>query len=281
MKVKVEIDNVYQYYQKNSVRTRVLEEINLQVKEGEFIALLGPTGCGKSTLIYLIAGLTQPAQGVVRVNGLPVKSPSHDRVVMFQEAALFPWLSVIGNVEFGLKMAGVPAEERKHKAMQYLKMVHLSSFRNAYPHELSGGMRQRTALARSLVMDPELLLMDEPFAALDAQTRYMLQVELEGIWRKTGKTIILVTHNVREATFLADRVFEISARPGRIKNEYKISVPRPRREGDPALVMIQNKIMKSLQFEIEKVAQEEIGVDYPYPKPSEVSPVSKDLGGRI
>ena len=200
---------------------------------------------------------------------------------MFQDSALFPWLTVLGNVEFGLKAAGMPAKERREKALEYLKLVHLGRFIHVYPHELSGGMRQRVALARSLVMDPEILLMDEPFAALDAQTRNLLQVELESIWRRTKKTIVLVTHNVREATFLADRVYQISARPGRITQEYEVQVPRPRHEQDPALLMIQARIMQSLKDEIQKVTQEELDVNYHVSKTGALTPVGRDLGSNI
>jgi NitT/TauT family transport system ATP-binding protein len=279
--MKVELESVQKTYGQNGQTFPVLEDININVKEGEFIALIGPTGCGKSTLIYLVAGLMKANRGNVRVDGTDVIGPSHNRVVMFQESALFPWLSVLGNVEFGLKIAGVGTKERREKALKYLKLVHLSRFVHSYPHELSGGMRQRVALARSLVMEPQILLMDEPFAALDAQTRNLLQVELEAIWIKTKKTIILVTHNVREATFLADRVLELSARPGRIKGEYPIRVPRPRREGDPALVMIQNEIMRSLKVEIEKVAQSEIDVNYHVSKRGTLKQANRNLGSNI
>lgn len=279
--MNVELKNVYKFFGANSKKVTALENINLQVNKGEFIALLGPTGCGKSTLIYLIAGLRKAEQGQVLVDGKPVLGPGHDRVVMFQDSALFPWMNVLDNVEFGLKISGMKPKERREKALEYLRMVHLSRFVHAYPHELSGGMKQRVALARSLVMDPQILLMDEPFAALDAQTRNLLQTELEEIWRRTKKTIILVTHNVREATFLADRVYQLSARPGKISKEYQINVPRPRLEGDPALVMIQNKIMNSLKSEIEKVAQEEMDTNYHVSKSGSLTPVNKDLGSNI
>ena len=202
-------------------------------------------------------------------------------VVIFQEAALFPWLSVIENVEFGLRIAGVAKVERRERALEALKMVHLSRFVNAHPHELSGGMKQRAAIARALVMDPKILLMDEPFAALDAQTREMLQVELQDIWQKTRKTVLFVTHNVREATFLSDRVFEMTARPGMIKHEYPIHIPRPRREQDPSLLSVQTKIMSSLKAEIEKVAQQELDLDYRVSEAGLLISADKNVGSNI
>jgi len=279
--MKVELKGVHKFFGDNGGNRAALEDIDLKVQDGEMVVLLGPTGCGKSTLIHLIAGLQKPERGTVRVDGKDVPGPSQERVVMFQDSALFPWMNVLQNVEFGLRMVGTGPDERRERAMKYLKIVHLSRFVKAFPHELSGGMRQRVALARALVINPQILLMDEPFAALDAQTRNLLLIELEDIWRKTKKTIILVTHNVREATFLADRVYEMSAPPGRIIGEYPIKVPRPRREGDPALVMIQNKIMQSLKSEIEKVAQQEIDVGYDVSTRGAVGSADKDIGRNI
>ncbi len=184
-------------------------------------------------------------------------------------------------MEFGLKIAGVSPGERRAKALEAIKMVHLSRFVNAQPHQLSGGMRQRAAIARALVMDPKILLMDEPFAALDAQTRQMLMEELQEIWQKTRKTILFVTHNVREATFLSDRVFEMSARPGTIKKEYPIPFPRPRHEQDPNLLVVQTKIMSSLKDEIEKVAKEELDTDYQISKTGGLTPFDRNVGSNI
>ena len=260
---------------------QALSDINLSIEEGEFVCVIGPSGCGKSTLISLIAGLEFPDSGQVFVDDKIVEGPSRDRLVVFQEAALFPWLTVLGNVEFGLKLAGVGEEERKTRALEAIKMVHLSRFINAHPHELSGGMKQRAAIARTLVMDPKILLMDEPFAALDAQTRQMLQEELQEIWQRTKKTVLFVTHNVREATFLSDRVFEITARPGTIKHEYPITAPRPRREQDPHLLTIQTRIMGSLKDEIEKVAKEELDTDYKVSKTGFLTPVDRNVGSHI
>ena len=281
--MRVTLKRVHKSFQRQSghgaERVQALRDINFSIEEGEFICVIGPSGCGKSSLISLIAGLEFPDSGEIFVDSKIVDGPSPDRLVVFQEAALFPWLTVHENVEFGLKLQKVPKEERRERAFFALKMVHLTRFLNAYPHELSGGMRQRAAIARALVMDPKILLMDEPFAALDAQTRQMLQEELQTIWQKTKKTIFFVTHNVREATFLSDRVFEISARPGTIKKEYPVRVPRPRIEQDPQLLLLQAKIMSSLKDEIEKVAQEQLDKDYGLEKTA--VPAEKNVGSNI
>ncbi|MBI4432314.1 MAG: ABC transporter ATP-binding protein [Candidatus Omnitrophica bacterium] len=279
--MRVVLRRVHKSFEQKGQRVQVLSDVNFTIEEGEFICVIGPSGCGKSTLISLIAGLEFPDSGEVFVDSKRVEGPSRDRLVVFQEAALFPWLSVLGNVEFGLKLAGVPEKERRERALAAIKMVHLARFVNAHPHELSGGMKQRAAIARALVMNPRILLMDEPFAALDAQTRNLLQVELQEIWQKTKKTILFVTHNVREATFLSDRVFEITARPGTIKKEYPIPVPRPRKEQDPALLMLQTKIMGSLKDEIEKVARQELDTDYALSKDGVLTPVDRNVGSNI
>src|SRR3989338_8393435 len=230
--MRVVLKRVHKSFQQKGQRVQVLHDVNFAIEDGEFICVIGPSGCGKSTLISLIAGLEFPDSGEVFVDSKIVEGTSRDILVVFQEAALFPWLGVLENVEFGLKITGVPEKERRERALEAIKTVHLARFVNAHPHQLSGGMRQRAAIARALVMDPKILLMDEPFAALDAQTRQMLQEELQEIWQKTKKTVLLVPHKVREATFLSDRVLEISARPGAIKHEYPIHIPRPRREQD-------------------------------------------------
>jgi NitT/TauT family transport system ATP-binding protein len=279
--LRVVLKRVHKSFEQKGQRVQVLRDVNFTIEEGEFICVIGPSGCGKSTLISLIAGLEFPDSGQVFVDSKVVEAPSRDRLVVFQEAALFPWLTVLGNVEFGLKITGVSETERRARALEVIKTVHLSRFVNAYPHQLSGGMKQRAAIARALVIDPKILLMDEPFAALDAQTRQMLQEELQEIWQKTKKTVFFVTHNVREATFLSDRVFEITARPGTIKKEYPILIPRPRREQDPALLGVQTKIMGSLKDEIEKVAKEEIDTDYRVSKGGVLTPVDRNVGSNI
>ena len=227
--------------------TLALSDINLSIRAGEFVCLLGPSGCGKSTLLNVIAGFEQPTAGEMLVAGKAVKGPGRDRIVVFQEAALFPWLNVRSNVEFGLKLAGVPRGERRKRAQQYLALVGLEAFERAFVHELSGGMKQRVQLARSLAVEPEILLMDEPFAALDARTRDILQEELQVIWQRTGKTIVFVTHNVREAVLLADRVIVMSPSPGRIKREIAIGLEHPRSPDSHAVVDLAADIREELR----------------------------------
>jgi NitT/TauT family transport system ATP-binding protein len=237
-----------------------LRDINLKINEGEFVCLIGPSGCGKTTLLNIIAGLEHPdPSSLIAIDGTQVDGPGPDRVVVFQEDALFPWWNVISNVEFGLRMKKFPKEKIRPLAEEFLKMVHLSKFKNFYIHELSGGMRQRVAWARALVVNPKMLLMDEPFGALDAQSRETLQISLQIIWSIIGKTIIFVTHNIREAVCLGDRVLVLTARPGEIKREFKVDLPRPRRLSDTRLVDISNLIMRELKVEIDKVVKEERG----------------------
>jgi NitT/TauT family transport system ATP-binding protein len=206
-----------------------LDRVSLQVAEGEFVCLLGPSGCGKSTLLNLVAGLETPDQGVVSADGKQITGPGRERMVMFQEPALFPWLDVIGNVLFALKLKpGLTRAERREIAEYYLRLVGLEKFTRANIHELSGGMKQRVALARALAPNPRVLLMDEPFAALDAMTREQLYGDLQQIWQQRHVTILFVTHNVREAVCLGDRVALFSPHPGRIRGEFSINLPRPR-----------------------------------------------------
>jgi len=258
----IQIINLY----KNFNSHPVLKGVNLTIRDGETMVIIGRSGGGKSVLLKHIIGLIQPDQGQVLVDGQPVTGPDPSRVVVFQEAALFPWLSVLGNVEFGLRMTGVPKATRRARAMEYIKLVHLSKFAHAFPHQLSGGMKQRVAIARALVLQPALLLMDEPFAALDAQTRAVLQNELLEIWELARPTILFVTHNVREATGLADRVYVISSRPGRIRDVQAVTVPRPRHAENPVLLAHQQKILKLLGDEVEKVLREELGETVHFPE---------------
>jgi NitT/TauT family transport system ATP-binding protein len=237
--------------------TPALEDLSFDVKAGEFICLLGPSGCGKTTLLHIIAGLETEDSGSVLMDGRPIQGPGPDRVVIFQEPALFPWLNVMDNAAFGLDCAGIPKKEQSRKVMEYLRLVGLSSFRKAYTHELSGGMKQRVALARALALEPDILLMDEPFAALDAQTRDMLHTELQEIWQKTGKTILFVTHNIREAFVLGDRVLLLSSRPGRLKKDLRCELPRPRHIEDFALVEAVREVLSDLKEEVLAAAQKD------------------------
>jgi len=256
--MKLQIKGVSKTFYARDNRLTALEDISIEVKQGEFVCIIGPSGCGKSTLLNIIAGLETPDKGEVLIDGHLVESPGPDRVVMFQDDALFPWLNVLGNIEFGMKMKAIPKERRMAIALEFLRMVHLSAFKHSYIHELSGGMKQRVALARALTINPDLLLMDEPFGSLDAQTREILHAELQEIWSLTEKTIIFITHNVREAVCLGDRVLVCSARPGKIKKEIRIDLPRPRRLGSLELIKVSNLIMQELRSEIETVLKEEL-----------------------
>ncbi|MDR2732061.1 MAG: ABC transporter ATP-binding protein, partial [Fibromonadaceae bacterium] len=202
-----------------------LEGINLEINEGEFMCVIGPSGCGKTTLLNLIAGLEMPTEGEIKLDGNIITGAGPDRVVMFQESALFPWLSVVNNVKFGLKLAGKSKQEQEKIATHYLKLVQLAHFRDYRCHELSGGMKQRVALARALALDSKVLLMDEPFAALDKQTKNMLRDEIQSIWMRTKKTVVFITHSVEEAVFFADRIIMLST-AGKIANEFKVELPR-------------------------------------------------------
>jgi NitT/TauT family transport system ATP-binding protein len=248
------------YRTQSGERLLALDHINLQVKAGEFLCIVGPSGCGKSTLLHLIAGLHQQTSGQVLIDGHPVQGPGTDRILIFQELGLFPWLTVGDNVEFGMKMKGVSKAEREEKTRYYLRLVHLSQFKDSYTHQLSGGMRQRVALARALATEPDVLLMDEPFAALDAQTRDLLHDELERIWAETGRTIIFVTHNVREAIRLGDRVALMTFRPGRVKREFVVDLPRPRVLEDVHVARAAGEILGELREEINRSLEVEYNV---------------------
>ncbi len=275
------VENVSKSFATKRQQIHTLDNVSAEFKQGEFVCILGPSGCGKSTLLNIIAGLEAPSGGRVVLNGKEVKGAGPDRVVMFQEAALFPWLKVIDNVEFGMKIAGIPPAERREKALKYLKMVHLTRFQDAYIHELSGGMRQRVALARALTLDSEVLLMDEPFAALDSQTKSILQLELQHIWWETKKTIIFVTHNVEEAVLLADRVVVMSANPGRIKKEFPIQLARPRQPENVDLTYLVAGIMKELKEEVEKVAKAEFDNNWRLQKNIILPSIDSDLGSGL
>ncbi len=226
---KLAIENVSKSFQSSAGRVQALENVSLSVGEGEFLCLVGASGCGKSTLLNIIAGLEKPDSGTVLADGDPISGPGRDRMVMFQESALFPWLDVLGNVLFGLKLKpNLTNKDRVDVARYYLELVGLTRFEHANIHELSGGMKQRVALARALAPNPRVLLMDEPFAALDALTRENLYGDIQRIWRERHKTIVFVTHNVREAVCLGDRVLLFSPHPGRVHQEFPVDLPRPR-----------------------------------------------------
>lgn len=254
---------------------KVLDHIDLEVEKGQFVSIVGPSGCGKSTLLYLIAGLDKPDAGEIRVEGNPIKGPGPERVVVFQEDGLFPWLTVLDNVTYGLKLKGMSKQEAEKKAEKMLKMVHLSKYLDSYPHQLSGGMKQRVAIARALVMEPEILLMDEPFAALDEQTRMVLHKELLDIWRELKITIIFITHNIREAVLLSEKIIVFATRPGRIKSTFSAKSTKDGVMPDDITLHLEQQILASLQDEIEKVLKEEMGDDYTF----ETNRVHRDIGG--
>ncbi len=229
-----------------------LDRVSLEIAEGEFVCLVGPSGCGKTTLLNIVAGLDRPDAGEVLADGGPVRGPGADRMVMFQESALFPWLDAMGNVEFGLGLKpGLDRRTRRDYAHYYLRMVGLERFRHAAVHELSGGMKQRVALARALAPEPRVLLMDEPFASLDALTREQFYGDLQRIWRQHRRTILLVTHNVREAACLGDRVVLLSPHPGRIREEFRVDLPRPRDFHGVELARHSGEIMAALRGHLE------------------------------
>jgi NitT/TauT family transport system ATP-binding protein len=227
-----------------------IEDINFSIDEGQFVCLVGPSGCGKSTMLNILAGLETPSNGTVILNGNPVVGTGPDRIMVFQENALFPWLRVIENVEFGLKMAGVDKAKRHEIAIRYLEMMQLTKFAQSYIYQLSGGMKQRVAIARALVMDPEVLLMDEPFAALDSQTRELLLVELQLIWAKTRKTIVFVTHNILESVCLGDKVIVFTSRPGHLKKEITVDYRRPRLGEDNNLQPYYRTVLDEVKSEM-------------------------------
>jgi sulfonate transport system ATP-binding protein len=245
---KLNVEKVSKTFKTRTGPVQALDKVSLQVGEGEFVCLVGASGCGKSTLLNIIAGLEKPDSGTVTADGLRVTEPGRERLVMFQEPALFPWLDVLGNVLFGLKMKPhLSSKDRKEVARYYLELVGLSRFERANIHELSGGMKQRVALARALAPNPRMLLMDEPFAALDALTREQLYGDLQQIWESRRKTIIFVTHNVREAACLGDRVLLFSPHPGRIREEFLVKLPRPRDINSVHLAEHASQIMRSLK----------------------------------
>ena len=256
---KLSVRSVSKWFRTRRDTVHALDSVSLDIRDGEFVCLVGPSGCGKSTLLNLIAGLDRADQGQILADGQEVSGPGPDRLVMFQESALFPWLDVLDNVSFGLKLKhNLPKSARNDVAMSYLRLVGLERFAHANVHELSGGMRQRVALARSLAPNPRMLLMDEPFAALDAMTREQLYGDLQSIWQARKKTIVFVTHNVREAVCLGDRVVLFSPHPGRIREEFTIDLPRPRDINAVELAAHATEITAALRRHMQPVAREEV-----------------------
>src|SRR5437660_8013513 len=248
--------NIVKHFDHNGETMLALDGINLNVQEGDFVCIVGPSGCGKSTFLNINSGLEKQDSGEILLSGKSISGLDPKIIMVFQEGALFPWLSVIDNVEFGLKMSGMPKDERNQISQRYLEMMQLSKFANSYIHQLSTGMRQRVAIARALAMDPDILLMDEPFAALDSQTRDMLMVELQLIWQRTKKTIIFVTHNVIESIILGDRVVVFKNRPSKIKREIKIDYRRPRLVEDENLLHYKHEILGELKDEVKESMKE-------------------------
>jgi NitT/TauT family transport system ATP-binding protein len=253
---KLAIEDVSKIFRTATGEVLALDRVSLQVNEAEFVCLVGPSGCGKTTLLNIIAGLEKPDSGRVLADGKPITSPGRDRLVMFQEPALFPWLDVLGNVLFGLKLKpNLTNKDRRNVARYYLELVGLTRFEHANIHELSGGMKQRVSLARALAPNPRVLLMDEPFAALDALTREQLYGDIQQIWKARRKTIVFVTHNVREAACLGDRVLLFSPHPGRVQQEFAVDLPRPRDINSVDLAGYATKIMRALKsFSPERAA---------------------------
>ncbi len=246
----LEIKGVSKQFFADGKEMEALHDINLSIRESEFVCFIGPSGCGKTTLLRIVAGLEAPTSGTITIDGDPIKGPSPERGMVFQEYSLFPWRTVLDNTVFGLELKGVARTEREKRGRQYLKMVGLEGFETRYPHELSGGMKQRVAIARALVNDPKALLMDEPFGALDAQTRNIMQYELLRIWEEEKKTVVFVTHSVDEAIYLADTIVIMSARPGRIKDVIEIPLPRPRNRTSTEVNRIRDRILCDLHSEI-------------------------------
>lgn len=259
-KMKLKVSNLQKIFPAANKKEKdlvALKDINLEVKESEFVVMVGPSGCGKSTLINIIGGLEEPSEGTVEIDGKPVTGPGADRGMVFQGYSLFPWLTVQKNIEFGLKMKKMPKEERAAIAKEFIELVGLSGFENALPKQLSGGMKQRVAIARTLANHPQILLMDEPFGALDAQTRVVMQELLAKISRETGNTVLFITHDIDEAILLADRIYVMSRRPGTIREVLSVNIPGERNHEilvHPEFLKMKQKIMEMLWQESQDAA---------------------------
>ncbi|MFX1253988.1 MAG: ABC transporter ATP-binding protein [Promethearchaeota archaeon] len=256
-KIKIRVANVNKIFGKRNTAVHAIKDLNLEMRQGEFNVIVGPSGCGKSTLLYMLGGFEKPTSGQLLLNDEPVIKPGPDRGFVFQEYALFSWKTVLGNISFGLELANVPKIEAEEQAEHYIRLVGLEGFENAYPHTLSGGMKQRVAIARALVYHPEVLLMDEPFGSLDAQTRKFMQQELVRVWKEIGeqeteKTVVFVTHSVIEAVYLADRIFVMTTRPGTLKGIIDVDLPRPRNYTDQRYLDIRAEVLNLLEEEVTK-----------------------------
>ncbi len=252
---KIEIQNLSKKFvlADNKTNIQVLENFSFSLKNNEILGIIGPSGCGKTTLLYIIAGFIPYETGRVSYDGEPITAPSAKRTVMFQEYGLFPWMSVEGNIEFGLKAKGIPADERREITRHFIELVHLKGFEDKYPYQLSGGMKQRVGIARALASNPEVVLMDEPFASLDSLTREIMQEEILKIWGETNKALLFITHNIEEAIFLSDRVLIMSARPGKLKEIVPIDLEKPRlseiKRGNSQFLKLKDYISQSLREE--------------------------------
>ena len=276
---RLRLDNVTRYF--NGSADHGVKNITLTCEPGEFVVVVGPSGCGKSTLLNLAAGMLKPDSGAVLLDDAPVDGPGPDRAMVFQEHGLFPWLTAAQNIEFGLKMANVPRARRRSHVEAALHLVHLTASADKLVHELSGGMRQRVAIARALVMDPAVLLMDEPFAALDAQTRTLMHAQLQELWGQTGKTILFVTHSVGEAVRLADRITVLHSQPGRIRREVRVELPHPRNFDSADITRLVRLVRKEIEDEVNRVNFEMAETYWKPAPPADLGDSTGVLGGGI
>ncbi len=256
--VNIRMERLLKVFRKDDKELVALKDMSLEVDDGEFVCLLGPSGCGKTTVLRIVAGLETKTAGSVLVSGKEVSGAGPDRGVVFQEFALFPWRTVRRNIEFGLEIKDMPLSEREAISSRYIDLVNLEGFENVHPQQLSGGMKQRVGIARALANDPAVLLMDEPFGALDAQTRNLMQKELLRIWSATRKTILFVTHSVDEAVYLADRIVVMTARPGNVKREIQVEIPRPRDRTSAEFISIRGEVLQVLEAEFAKTMMREM-----------------------
>jgi NitT/TauT family transport system ATP-binding protein len=258
LKISISISSLSKVFSKERRQVVALRDFSLDVQEGEFVCLLGPSGCGKTTVLRIVAGLEEKTSGTVQLHGKEITSAGPDRGMVFQEFALFPWRTVRKNIEFGLEVKKVPEDKRAAVSTKYIELVGLKGFEDSHPRELSGGMKQRVGIARALANEPTVLLMDEPFGALDAQTRNLMQKELLRIWSATKKTILFVTHSVDEAVFLADRIVVMTARPGKVREIIPVNLQRPRDRTSREFIEVRGKVLTELDEEFEKARAKEL-----------------------